>query len=118
MCLRPRRHGSERSMKRGQRTTKVVKSLRNGQVTLPADFRRELGIEPDTLLEVSLGEGSLTITPVHTTRRSSPGSPWLQELYDLFAPVREAASAYAEDEIDATIDAAVKGGRSRHAGAC
>jgi hypothetical protein len=38
------------------------------------------------------------------------GSPWLRELYDLFAPVREsfAKSGMTEDEINAEIDAAIR----------
>ena len=33
---------------------------------------------------------------------------WLDELYGLFAPVREEAKAYSEDEIDTAIDEAVR----------
>jgi hypothetical protein len=38
------------------------------------------------------------------------GSPWLKELYDLFAPAREsiAQSGMTEDEINAEIDAAIR----------
>ena len=38
------------------------------------------------------------------------GSPWLKELYDLFAPVRQSfiESGMTEDEINAEIDAAIR----------
>jgi hypothetical protein len=40
-------------------------------------------------------------------RDDSMGSPWLRELYELFNPVREAAAAHSEAEINADIDQAV-----------
>lgn len=45
------------------------------------------------------------------------GSPWLKELYDLFAPVRQEAVAaeMSEAEINAAIDAAVRAVRRRDA---
>jgi hypothetical protein len=35
------------------------------------------------------------------------GSPWLLELYELFAPVRESLAPYSEDEINDAIDEAI-----------
>jgi AbrB family looped-hinge helix DNA binding protein len=96
------------------RPTKIVRSLRNGQVTIPADFRRELGIEADTLLQVTLDRDELRITPVRTSR-GRPRSAWLQELYEQFAPVRDEARALSETEINDAIDDAVKAVRSKHA---
>ncbi len=43
---------------------KVVKSLAKGQVTIPAEFREALGIEPDTLLDVSLVGDHLELIPL------------------------------------------------------
>ena len=94
--------------------TRVVRSLRNGQVTIPAEFRKLLGIGDDSLLQVTLAQGELHIKPLHTTERPT-GSPWLKELYDRFAPVREEASKLSEREIDQTIDAAVAAVRRSHA---
>jgi hypothetical protein len=42
---------------------------------------------------------------------NSKGSPWLRKLYQLFAPVREAAALYSEAEINTDIDQAVAGVR-------
>jgi bifunctional DNA-binding transcriptional regulator/antitoxin component of YhaV-PrlF toxin-antitoxin module len=97
-----------------RRPTKIVRSLRNGQLTIPADFRRELGIDTDTLLQVTLDQGELRITPLHTSRKE-PRSAWLQELYEQFASVREEARALSESEINDAIDEAVKAVRSKHA---
>lgn len=44
--------------------SKVVRPLAKGQVTIPAEFRRKLGIDTNTFLDVSLGEDNLVITPV------------------------------------------------------
>jgi AbrB family looped-hinge helix DNA binding protein len=103
----------EMAVKEGRPMSRVVKPLRSGQITIPAEFRRALGIEPDSLLQLTLFQGELRIKPV-SVREKAAGSPWLKELYDLFAPVREEAAAkYSEQEIDAAIDQAMKAVRSR-----
>ena len=44
--------------------SRTVHVLRGGQITIPIEFRRELGIEEDSLLQVTLTEpGKLTLTP-------------------------------------------------------
>lgn len=42
------------------------------------------------------------------------GSPWLLELYELFAPVRQAyaESGMTEDQINAELDAALRDARA------
>ncbi len=49
--------------------------------------------------------------PVRLTRAA--GSPWLQELYDLFAPVRAEAARYSEEEVDQYIEHAVAAVRGK-----
>jgi hypothetical protein len=44
------------------------------------------------------------------------GSPWLRQLYALYAPVREAAVGLTEEEINKAIDEALKEVRSRKIG--
>src|SRR5437762_10574559 len=85
----------------------VVKSRRGGQITIPAPFRKALGIDADSLLQVTLDNGELRIRPLRAPAESQ-GSPWVKELYKLFAPVREEAAQYSEAEIDAAIEQAVK----------
>ncbi len=101
-------------MKEPRRSIKLVRSLRNGQITIPAEFRRRLGIEGDSLLQVTLVQGELRITPVQVTDRSA-GSAWLNELYDRFASVREEAEQYSEEEINSAIDGAVRAVRTPNA---
>ena len=91
--------------------TRVVRPLRRGQLTLPAEFRRRLGIDDDTLLQLTLQEGKIEITPVVATPAAEMA--WAREMYALFAPVREAAQGMDEAELDALIDEAVSQVRLR-----
>ncbi len=43
---------------------KVVKALAKGQVTIPGEFRKALGIGDDTLLNISLVDDHLEIAPL------------------------------------------------------
>jgi bifunctional DNA-binding transcriptional regulator/antitoxin component of YhaV-PrlF toxin-antitoxin module len=88
--------------------SKIVRSLRGGQVTIPAAFRKELGINEETMLRMTLANGELRIKPVEVTEPTK-GSPWLRELYEYFAPVREEIlrRGISEEEVNADIDAAI-----------
>jgi bifunctional DNA-binding transcriptional regulator/antitoxin component of YhaV-PrlF toxin-antitoxin module len=88
--------------------TKLVRPLRGGQITIPAAFRKELGIGDDTMLRMTLAEGELRIKPVQIVD-PGVGSPGLRALYDYFAPVREdiLRRGISEEEVNADIDAAV-----------
>jgi bifunctional DNA-binding transcriptional regulator/antitoxin component of YhaV-PrlF toxin-antitoxin module len=88
--------------------TKIVRPLRGGQITIPAAFRKELGIDGETMLRMTLVDGELRIKPVRMTE-APKGSPWLRELYEYFAPVREEIlrRGISEEEVNADIDAAI-----------
>jgi bifunctional DNA-binding transcriptional regulator/antitoxin component of YhaV-PrlF toxin-antitoxin module len=88
--------------------TKIVRPLRGGQVTIPAAFRKELGIDEETMLRMTLVDGELRIVPVHMTEPTK-GSPGLRALYEYFAPVREEirARGISQEELYADIDAAI-----------
>lgn len=94
--------------------TKIVRSLRSGQITIPAEFREKLGIDSDTLLQVSLMQDELRIKPVKAISTVG-GSPWLAELYHAFAPVRKEAKdkGHTEGKINIAIDQAVKATRNK-----
>lgn len=90
--------------------TTLVKPLRNGQITIPIAVRRELGIDEQTMLQLSVTEDrEILIKPVKVAEQPK-GSPWLKELYEYFAPVREevTASGMTEQEINDLIDAAIR----------
>jgi AbrB family looped-hinge helix DNA binding protein len=85
--------------------TRIVRPIRRGQLTIPAEFRRRLGIDDDTLLQLTLHEDRIEVIPVVTT--PAVGKGWAKELYEMFASVREKAQTMGEAEIDALIDEAI-----------
>jgi bifunctional DNA-binding transcriptional regulator/antitoxin component of YhaV-PrlF toxin-antitoxin module len=90
---------------------KVVRPVRRGQVTLPAEFRRRLGIDDDTLLQMTLQEGKIEIVPMVATPVTD--QIWAQAADTRLAPAREVGQALDEAEIDALIDQAVDEVRSQ-----
>lgn len=94
---------------------KIIRSLRGGQVTIPADYREKLGIGADTLLQINLLQGELRIKPVQVSNKTLVGgSPWLKEAYEAFADVRKQTEQYSEDEINEAIDQALQAVRKSH----
>lgn len=91
-------------------TTRLVRPLRKGQITIPVEFRKRLGINDDTVLRMTLSDGELRIRPVQVTD-STQGSAWLKELYETFAPVRQEAEerGYSDEQINVWIDEALEG---------
>ncbi len=87
-----------------------MRLVRGDEVTIPQEFREELGIDDTTWLFMILVDGELSIRPVHFNKNpSEKGSPGLRALYDYFAPVREEilARGISEEEVNADIDAAI-----------
>ena len=95
-----------------QTLTRIVRPLRSGQITIPAEFREKMGIGEDTLLQLVLEGQELHIRPVQVVE-TAHGSAWARELYDLFAPVRQETADVTEEEVDADIDRAVKAARRK-----
>ncbi len=93
--------------------SKIVRPLHNGQITIPFEFREELGINEATLLRMTLEGDELHLRKLEV-KDTSKGSPWLRELYAEFAPVRKDLASYDELEIDRAIDSAVSKVRGRH----
>jgi AbrB family looped-hinge helix DNA binding protein len=88
--------------------SRTVHVLRGGQITIPIEFRRELGIDDASLMQVTLTEGGeLTLRPVETKPK---GSEWFRDLYEAFAPVRQEAidKGYTDEEINDWIDEALR----------
>ena len=101
-------------MKERESVSRIVRPLRGGQITIPAEFRKQLGITEGSVLQMTLREGELRIRPMRVTETAA-GSPWMRELYDLFAPVRDEAARVGEEEIDEAITRAVAESRKKHA---
>jgi len=99
--------------------TRIVRPLRGGQIAIPAEFRRQLGIRPDSMLQVTREGDELRIKPLRPTQPvgQAAGATWFKELYDLFAPIRAEAveRGYTEEEINGWIDDAVAATRNQSA---
>lgn len=89
--------------------TTLIRPHDKGPITIPDEIREALGIEDDSLLRLTVEDGELRIKPL-PVHEQEEGSPWLRELYDYFAPVREEilAKGYTEDEVNAAIDEALR----------
>ena len=48
------------------KTSEIVKPLAKGQITIPSAFRKQLGIDENSLLDVSVKEGELIIKPLRS----------------------------------------------------
>ena len=84
-------------------TTQLVRPLRNGQITIPVEFRRALHLTDQTMLQMTLVGAELHLRPVQM-EGVQPGSNWLSELYQLFAPVRRHNANLTEEAINADLD--------------
>ncbi|MGH2558341.1 MAG: AbrB/MazE/SpoVT family DNA-binding domain-containing protein [Thermomicrobiales bacterium] len=89
--------------------TKIVRQRRSGQITIPIEFRRELGLEEDSVLQFTLDGNRMYIDPLLSANRGD-NREWLRELYEYFAPARAEAieKGYTEEEINEWIDEAVR----------
>jgi AbrB family looped-hinge helix DNA binding protein len=94
--------------------TRLIRPLRSGQITIPVEFRKKLGINEESLLQLTLADGELRLRPVHVAE-SKESSDWLKQLYERFAPVYAEAENMSEEEIDLAIMQAVRAVREEHA---
>jgi len=97
------------------RTSRVVRQLRHGQITIPKEFRDALNLRDDDLLQITLGEGKIEVAPAKV-QPAGKGSLWLGELYDMFEPVRKETNHYSEAAINAAIDEAIEAFRRDNSG--
>ncbi|MFN8512377.1 MAG: AbrB/MazE/SpoVT family DNA-binding domain-containing protein [Chloroflexia bacterium] len=86
---------------------RTIRPLRDGRITIPAEFRRALGIADESLLAVSIEDDGLRIRKVDAAETNGHDA-WLSERDDPFASVHDdfAARGVPVSEINAAIDAA------------
>src|SRR5439155_20155165 len=78
---------------------KLVRVQEKGQITLPAEARRRLGLNKGDLVAVEQTADGVLIKPLSVVKRRS-GSHWLKQLYDEFAPVRREAADSSEADVN------------------
>ena len=94
--------------------TRLVRPLRNGQITLPAAFRRALRLDEVMFLQVTLDGDELRVR-AYDPDKLETGSDWLRNLYWLFHSVRRSAANSTDQFINAAIDQAIAHLRGDHA---
>jgi len=90
---------------------RLIKRLRRGRVTIPKEFRAEMGLRADDLLEITLEEGKLVIEPATVTR--TMGTPWIKALYDHFLAGQGVRQEAPEQQINPAGVATDKKTRAR-----
>jgi len=71
-------------MARKQTQAKLVRVQSKGQITLPAQFRRHLNIDEDTILRVTLDRDGITIRPLRSESTDPPLREFSQADIDRF----------------------------------
>lgn len=98
-------------MERKQKTL-FIRQHSRGRITIPAEFRKRLGLTQDSLLQLTLAGDKLRLRPL-SLAQPVKRSTWLKDLYEAFAPVRQEAAQYSDSEINATIEEAVDAVRAK-----
>ena len=83
----------------------LIKVTRNGQITIPAEVRRELGIREGDYVEVTLKEGVIVISPAQVVDKSQAyfwTERWQQEEREADEDI-EAGRVRVFDDVDSLI---------------
>ena len=48
------------------KNSEIVKPLPKGQITIPSAFRKQLGIDENSLLDISIKEGDIIVKPLRS----------------------------------------------------
>ena len=83
----------------------LVKVTRNGQITIPAEVRKELGIEEGDYMEVTLKEGVIMISPAQVVDKSQAyfwSKSWQREEREADEDI-EAGRVRVFDDVDSLI---------------
>jgi antitoxin MazE len=83
----------------------LVKVTRNGQITIPAEVRRELGIEEGDYMEVTMKDGVIVISPAQVVDRRQAyfwSKKWQREEREADEDI-EAGRIRVFDDVDSLI---------------
>jgi bifunctional DNA-binding transcriptional regulator/antitoxin component of YhaV-PrlF toxin-antitoxin module len=95
-------------MDRPTRISFQIRSSRNRRITIPREVHHHLGITEQSVLELRVDGDALRIR-VAEAGRSGESMRWLRDLYEMFEPARDEATArgHGEHEINDLIDTAL-----------
>lgn len=87
----------------------TVQVLRNGQITLPSSFRKELGLQKGDIISAEIQNGQIVLTPVFIIKRASAKEKFFSKVDEL----RERTKDIPEEEIQAAISEAIDSVREK-----
>lgn len=82
----------------------IVKVVRNGQITLPKEFRDALGIDEGQILEAEIKDSRIILKPLAFVERGSVlSSKGKQKVKEALEDIKKGAVSKAYDDVDEMI---------------
>ena len=82
----------------------IVKVVRNGQITLPKEFRDALGIDEGQILEAEIKDSRIILKPLAFVERGSVlSSKGKQKVKEALEDIKKGAISKAYDDVDEMI---------------
>jgi len=91
----------------------LVKVVRNGQITLPKELRKKLGIEEGDLLEIQLDRGGFVIKPKTVIDKELARDRFFKMVDEIREAVKDVDPEVIQQEIDEAIRAVRKKARPK-----
>jgi AbrB family looped-hinge helix DNA binding protein len=88
----------------GELIMPIVKVVRNGQITLPKEFRDALGIDEGQILEAEIKDSRIILKPMAFVERGSVlSSKGKQKVKEALEDIKKGAVSKAYDDVDEMI---------------
>ena len=82
----------------------MIKVVRNGQITLPKEFRDALGIDEGQILEAEIKDSRIILKPLAFVERGSVlSSKGKQKVKEALEDIKKGAVSKAYDDVDEMI---------------
>ena len=90
----------------------TLQILRNGQISLPAKFRRELGLKKGDIISAEIQDGQIILTPIAIKENKSKKRAEAKEkFFEMVDELRERTKDVPLEEIQSAIDEATVAAR-------
>ena len=84
----------------------ILQILRNWQITLPAEFRRDLGLKKGEIMKAEIQAGQIILTPVSLTEAEKRALA-KKKFFETVDKLREQTKDVPLEEIQAVVDEAI-----------
>lgn len=93
----------------------TVQVLRNGQITLPSSFRKELGLQKGDIISAEIQNGQIVLTPVFIIKKNEKEkrASAKEKFFEKVDELRERTKDIPEEEIEAAISEAIDSVRKK-----